>query len=131
MDFVTKVEILRDRLRLSQQDLAKRCGISQAQISQWKVTDRRGPSLAVAVRVAHVLGVSLDYLADDTLIEPPRTITPEEQMVLDSYRLSGLGPSEAAYWLYRGQDAQHRKPIDDETSITTPAPEADRQRRGA
>lgn len=131
MDFVDKVEMLRERMRLSQQDLARQCGISQAQISQWKSTARRGPSLYVAARVARVLGVSIDYLADDTLVELPKTITPEERMVLDAYRRSGLGPAEAADWLYQGRDARQRKPIDDGTPISTPTPGRDQKRRGA
>lgn len=131
MDFIAKVEMLRERIRLSQQDLAQKCGISQAQISKWKKASQRGPSLSVAARIAHALGVSIDYLADDMLSDPPQTITTEEQMVLDAYRRSGLGPAEAAYWLYRGQDAQHHKPIDSGTSISPTPPVKDQRRMGA
>ncbi|MCB8880399.1 helix-turn-helix domain-containing protein [Acidisoma cellulosilytica] len=51
----------RQALRLTQDDLARRVGVSRSAVAQWE-TDRTGQVRANLTRVAAVLGVSVGYL---------------------------------------------------------------------
>lgn len=55
---------LRVNLGLSQQDLAKKCGVSQQYIS-FIENDKKLPSLKIAKRLAEILGVTLDRLISE------------------------------------------------------------------
>jgi transcriptional regulator with XRE-family HTH domain len=77
--------------------LAELLETSQSQISDW-IREKSMPSISTAVRLAHVLGVSMDYLFDDSLEEPPKPdLTSEERMLLAVIRR--LGPEEAMFRL--------------------------------
>jgi transcriptional regulator with XRE-family HTH domain len=70
MEFRNKLRIAREKQRLSQDALGKLAGESQSRIARWEAgTGEPGP--AQLLRLARALGVSLDYLADDALDEPP------------------------------------------------------------
>lgn len=64
----TKKELFYERLdrlmkekNIQQKDLAEKCGISSNGISTWKATGSY-PRADVAVKIAKVLGVSVEYL---------------------------------------------------------------------
>lgn len=52
---------LRRNQKLSQEELAKKCGVSQQHI-HWIETGQKSPSLKVAAKLAAALGVTIDEL---------------------------------------------------------------------
>lgn len=56
------LETLRKRAGLSQEALARRLELSRATVASWE-QGRTEPALSMAVRLAGILGVSLDQLA--------------------------------------------------------------------
>lgn len=84
MEWRQKIRNRRDELRLSQEDLAEMVGVAQTRITKWEkgVGD---PSPTHLLRLARALGLSLDYLADDTLDAPPEPagdLTEADRMIL-------------------------------------------------
>jgi transcriptional regulator with XRE-family HTH domain len=61
--------VARETRGLSQVSLAAAAGISQGYLSQLE-QDEREPTLPIAARIAHVLGLSLDELAASVLPSP-------------------------------------------------------------
>ena len=59
--FKERLKELRIEKKLSQIDLAKATGISQAGIAKWETGDRT-PSLDCLIILAKYFGVTLDYL---------------------------------------------------------------------
>lgn len=66
-----KIKRARERLRMTQADLAARIGVSQKTIDNWE-HDRRYPKSSIGA-LEDVLGVSLD----DDPVPPPREIPPD------------------------------------------------------
>ena len=60
------------------------------------------PRLDVAMAIAKEFDVSIEYLADDSLDEPPtkRDLTESETMILDACRDSGMKPYEIMRLLF-------------------------------
>jgi transcriptional regulator with XRE-family HTH domain len=85
------------RLGLNGQKLAKTSQVSDSEISRILAGKSR-PGLENAFRLARAVGVSLDFLADDTLeadpIQNADPLSPEERDVLDLAH--GIGSSRAA-----------------------------------
>src|SRR3954447_15899927 len=85
------------RLGLNGQKLARKSEVSDSEISRILAGKSR-PGLENAFRLARALGVSLDYLADDSLETDPHhkadPLTTEEREVLDLGH--GIGPARAA-----------------------------------
>ncbi len=125
------------RRGLNGQKLARISQVSDSEISRILAGKSR-PGLENAFRLAKAVGVSLDYLADDSLDSDPAQssdpLTTEEREVLDLAH--GIGCARAVRILdiirYLGCDiAMHRlldaKPIvevSDEARTTAPAPTA-------
>ena len=124
------------RRGLNGQKLARVSQVSDSEISRILAGKSR-PGLENAFRLARAVGVSLDYLADDTLDADPAQssdpLTPEEREILDLAH--GIGSARAIRILdivrYLGCDiAMHRllgaKPIvelgDEARPASTPAP---------
>lgn len=64
-DFATKIRVLAQRIKVSQDDLAPILGISQSRVSQ--LLRAREIKLSQAFALAKLFDVSLDYLADSSL----------------------------------------------------------------
>ncbi|MFD7520820.1 helix-turn-helix transcriptional regulator [Paenibacillus chitinolyticus] len=56
-----RIHELRKRIRLSQEDLAKACGVSRQTINAIE-NNKYDPSLQLAFHLAHTLGVTVDEL---------------------------------------------------------------------
>lgn len=86
--FSEKIKTLMRERRMSQADLAEASGMPQARVS--KILAGEGRIYAdQAAAWAKVFGVSLDYLADDTLDAPPPELSHEDRTILDLARVLG------------------------------------------
>jgi transcriptional regulator with XRE-family HTH domain len=85
MELKDKLQTLMARRGLNGQKLARSSGVSDSEISRI-LQGKSRPGLDNAFRLARSVGVTLDYLADDTLdVEPPRPedhLSPDERKVL-------------------------------------------------
>jgi transcriptional regulator with XRE-family HTH domain len=61
--FGKRVALMRERRRLSTQELADKTGISYQSLWRIERGQHKDPGLFTAARIARELGVSLDYLA--------------------------------------------------------------------
>ena len=59
-----RIKQIRSELKMSQAELARQCGVTQAAISKYE-DGKREPSLAMLKKIASVLGVSVDELIRD------------------------------------------------------------------
>lgn len=83
-----KLQMLMTRHRLNGQKLARQAQVSDSEISRI-LQGKSRPGLDNAFRLAKAVGVSLDYLADDSLdtdtatIQPSDNLSPEERKILN------------------------------------------------
>jgi transcriptional regulator with XRE-family HTH domain len=82
----------REQMGLSQHELARLCGFGLTQISRYE-TGQQEPSLSALLKLADVLGVSLDYLIGKSN-DPHGQITVSdlniyEREVLETFRRAG------------------------------------------
>jgi transcriptional regulator with XRE-family HTH domain len=90
MEFPKKLESLLARRKLSQKEVGTMIGVDQARISEWITgKSKRRPPLDVAYRLAQVLDVPVEYLADDESDNPPVLLTDEERKILEYIRRIG------------------------------------------
>lgn len=82
------------RLMTNQSEMSRRTGIAQSALSEASSGKRR-LYVDQAFLIARVLGVPLDFLADDAQDEPPAELSADEWAVLDLYRAIGLNRQEA------------------------------------
>lgn len=81
-----RIREARRALGLTQDELARRVGVSRSAIAQWE-TDRTGQVRANLARVAAVLGVSIGYLvAGESETGLISVETPDERALLSLYR---------------------------------------------
>lgn len=66
----------------TQQELADYLGVSRVAISQY-ATGKREPDLAALVRIAEFFQVSLDYLAERTSDETPKSRVPHNYVEIN------------------------------------------------
>ncbi len=85
MELKDKLQMLMARQALNGQKLARSSQVSDSEISRI-LQGKSRPGLDNAFRLARSVGVTLDYLADDSLdVEPPRPedhLSPEERRIL-------------------------------------------------
>jgi transcriptional regulator with XRE-family HTH domain len=85
MELKDKLQMLMARHALNGQKLARSSHVSDSEISRI-LQGKSRPGLDNAFRLARSVGVTLDYLADDSLdVEPPRPedhLSPDERRVL-------------------------------------------------
>jgi transcriptional regulator with XRE-family HTH domain len=79
---------------LNQQRLSRASGVSDSEVSRI-LGGKSQPGLEIALKLARAVGVSLDYLADDSLDdEPPASagasVAPQEEELLEIGRELGL-----------------------------------------
>jgi transcriptional regulator with XRE-family HTH domain len=87
MELKDKLQMLMARHALNGQKLARSSRVSDSEISRI-LQGKSRPGLDNAFRLARSVGVTLDYLADDSLdIEPPR---PEDHLSADERRVLSL-----------------------------------------
>lgn len=58
-----RLKLTRERLGLSRSEVARRADIDPAMLFRIENADNAAPTFAVVVRVAHVLGANLEWLA--------------------------------------------------------------------
>lgn len=83
MTFGQRLKALRTELSLTQEELAKRCGISKQNISRYENSDRE-PNIRTAKMLADALGVELAALAhDEQDSTPPEDLddSPQVRMI--------------------------------------------------
>lgn len=86
-----KLPWLMEQKGIKPAELSKMTGIPAPRFSEWKdPKGKRSPTLEQAKRIARALGVSLDYLADDSLDEPPNPeLNAEDREILRIARRLG------------------------------------------
>ena len=102
MEFREKLaKLLMDR-RLSQAELGRLAGVSQGSISG-VIAGKHKLTFESARKIARVLNVSLDYLADDCQDDPPRPQFSEEQRgMLRMLEVAGVRDQVALFAVLRG-----------------------------
>jgi len=101
MDIASKLNNLLSQKGLSQRDLARILGESKDRINRW-FTGTQVPDVKSALRLARVFGVSVEYLADDAIDDPPTlSRTMEELALLELARETGV---DQVFSPFTGQD---------------------------
>lgn len=101
MTFIDNALLLAKTQGHSQKELARLSNVAPSRLSEWK-NNVGSPSLAQAIRIAKVLGVSIDrLLLEDShkiLVAGPESVfeavTEDERSILDLYRALGLSKQE-------------------------------------
>lgn len=89
MSFSTKLRALLKERGWTQGNLADLLETSQSQVSDW-MRDKTFPSIPSGLKLARVLGVTMDYLFDDSIEELPKPeLTSEERTLLAVIRRLG------------------------------------------
>lgn len=70
MDFLEKLDFLMDKYSLNKSTLSKSCNIPYTTIDGWYKRGYEGLKLPTLKKLSNYFGTSLDYWADDNLIEP-------------------------------------------------------------
>ncbi len=70
MDFLEKLNFLMDKYNLNKSTLSKLCDIPYTTIDGWYKRGYEGLKLPTLKKLSNYFGISLDYWADDNLIEP-------------------------------------------------------------
>jgi transcriptional regulator with XRE-family HTH domain len=99
-----KIEAWLDSRGWNASQLAEACDVSPSTVGRW-LKHRRDPRRPELVRLAGVMGVSLDYLADDGIDEPPAPLV--SQRIVDAIQAIG---EDIAYRRLIGADTNASKP---------------------
>lgn len=70
MDFLEKLDFLMNKYKLNKSTLSKSCDIPYTTIDGWYKRGYEGLKLPTLKKLSNYFGTSLDYWADDNLIEP-------------------------------------------------------------
>ena len=97
---------------ISQQDLADRCGMPKAMISQYR-HGRSGAKYENAKKMADVLGVSVEWLMGGNVPMLESEAKDEEQMLNNYRRLNPLGKEKADEYIqfYNRKKITHRQTL--------------------
>lgn len=89
MTFSSKLRGLLKERGWTQGNLAELLETSQSQVSDW-MRDKTLPSIPSGLKLARILGVTMDFLFDDTIVELPKPeLTSEERTLLAVIRRLG------------------------------------------
>lgn len=89
MDFLEKLNYLMEKKHLNKSTLSKACDIPYTTIDGWYKRGYEGLKLPTLKKLSNYFGISLDYWADDELIEPiPKNIG--DMFINDSYTNKNL-----------------------------------------
>ena len=92
MDFLEELNFLMEKYHLNKSTLSKACDIPYTTIDGWYKRGYEGLKLPTLKKLSNYFEISLDYWADETLIEPiPKNIdnsslTQKELNLIESYR---------------------------------------------
>ena len=92
MDFLEKLNYLMAKNNMNKSTLSKACDIPYTTIDGWYKRGYEGLKLPTLKKLSNYFGISLDYWADDNLIEPiPKKIdnfilTKKELSIIEGYR---------------------------------------------
>lgn len=92
MDFLEKLNFLMNKHHLNKSTLSKACDIPYTTIDGWYKRGYEGLKLPTLKKLSNYFEISLDYWADDNLIEPiPKSIdnfalTKKELNLINAYR---------------------------------------------
>lgn len=92
MDFLEKLNYLMEKNHLNKSTLSKACDIPYTTVDGWYKRGYEGLKLPTLKKLSNYFGISLDYWADDELIEPiPKKIdnlilTKKELSIIEGYR---------------------------------------------
>jgi transcriptional regulator with XRE-family HTH domain len=90
--FSQRLRAVREKLDMSQHELARLCGLSINQISRYEL-GLREPTSTSLVKIARALNVSIDYLAG--LADAPngqlaaQELSPHEREILETFKREG------------------------------------------
>jgi transcriptional regulator with XRE-family HTH domain len=96
MKMLDKIERLIEERGLTQTAVEGMAGLAGNRISRWK-GGMGEPTARQALRMARILGVSIEYLVNDEVDDPGSAseLSDEERFVLDAMRDYGLSSAEA------------------------------------
>ena len=84
----------RERLGLTQSELAEKLDVSQKSISKYERNNRR-PNFETIAKMSHLFGVTTDYLlgisSQDTAAGSASPLSPEEEELINAYRRADEG----------------------------------------
>lgn len=84
---MNKVLELRNRLGMTQDAFAEKCGIARISIARYEAGDNL--SRASAEKIARACNVSVSYVLGDTIDTRPPTEKPPEAMTVEDYAATG------------------------------------------
>lgn len=76
MSMSSRLQELRQKAQLSQEDLAERIGVSRQAISKWE-SEQSNPDIENIIRLSEVYNISTDYILKGT--QPTVTNTPRKK----------------------------------------------------
>lgn len=93
---IEKIVDLARKRGLTQGQLEAAAHLPQGRISKWKNRDGE-PSVSQGLKLARLLGSSLDYLADEETSSPPApALSADEERILWLVRAAGLSADDVA-----------------------------------
>ena len=105
MNRAAKLEALIRKHNLRQGEVAMAIGIPGSRLSEWKSNNWPMPA-EIAVKLARALNVTVEYLFDDRLDEPPLSSSKDLEYLLQVIEDSGLTVRDAARRIL-----QHSSPV--------------------
>lgn len=96
MDFLDKLNFLMDKHNMNKNTLSKACDIPYTTVDGWYKRGYEGLKLPTLKKLSNYFDISLDYWADDDLVEPiPKKtdhliLTKKEEQLINNYRKLSL-----------------------------------------